>query len=163
MTKTYAITEEQRAKVIEALSHPHGFRAEARGIMQSLPLITGEPVAWIWKYQDGSEEVVFVKPHRLDPEFHDISVSIIPLYTHPQPLQPEDFDTWQKNPYSVVLQKSIEEDYQPKLQPITADDVTNEMLNEFHEKSEVFPNPETLAIAYNAVAAHLVKNRSEAK
>lgn len=43
MTKTYAITEEQRAKVIEALSHPHGFRAEARGIMQSLPLITGEP------------------------------------------------------------------------------------------------------------------------
>ena len=45
------------------------------------------------------------------------------------------------------------------LTPITADDVTDEMLNEFHEKSEVFPAPETLAIAYNAV----IKNRSEAK
>lgn len=39
-------------------------------------------------------------------------------------------------------------------QPITAADVTDEMLNEFHDKSEVFPNPETLAIAYNAVNAY---------
>jgi len=28
--------------------------------------------------------------------------------------EPEDFDKWMKNPYTVVLQKSIEEDYVPK-------------------------------------------------
>lgn len=35
------------------------------------------------------------------------------LYLHPAP-PADDFDTWQKNPYTLILQKSIAEDYVPK-------------------------------------------------
>lgn len=81
MTKTYAITEEQRAKVIEALSHPHGFRAEARGIMQSLPLITGEPVAW---RRFDAIDVAW----RVELTTNDDYDGWEPLYTSPQALTP---------------------------------------------------------------------------
>jgi hypothetical protein len=88
------ISKEQIEQAIEALNtHPdhdtENVNDEAVAMLQGLlAQPEQDPVAWIWKYQDGSEEVVFVKPHRLDPEFHDIPSSIIPLYTHPAPFTP---------------------------------------------------------------------------
>ena len=42
------------------------------------------PVAWIWKYANGEEEVVFVPPHRIDLTHEDAPSTIIPLYTTPR-------------------------------------------------------------------------------
>ena len=41
-----------------------------------------EPVAWIWKYANGEEEVVFVDSARVqwDPDTHDIPTKVTPLY-----------------------------------------------------------------------------------
>ena len=47
----------------------------------------GEPVAWIWKYANGEEEVVFVPPRHIDATYVDAPSTITPLYTAPQPQQ----------------------------------------------------------------------------
>lgn len=41
-----------------------------------------EPVAWVWKYSDGDEEVTFLDPQFFSKEALGIA-STIPLYTHP--------------------------------------------------------------------------------
>lgn len=86
MTKQYIITEAKIAKLI--FTSAGGDAVGIAETIDSLPELTGKPAAWIWKFQDGSEEVVFVAPHRLDPDSDDIPTSITPLYTSPQPLQP---------------------------------------------------------------------------
>jgi hypothetical protein len=42
-----------------------------------------EPVAWIWKYANGEEEVVFVPPRHVDASHVDAPSTITPLYTTP--------------------------------------------------------------------------------
>ena len=42
-----------------------------------------EPVAWIWKYANGEEEVVFVPPRHVDATHVDAPSTITPLYTSP--------------------------------------------------------------------------------
>jgi len=42
-----------------------------------------EPVAWIWRYANGEEEVVFVHPRHIDATHVDAPSTITPLYTHP--------------------------------------------------------------------------------
>ena len=42
-----------------------------------------EPVAWIWKYANGEEEVVFVPPRHVDATHIDAPSTITPLYTFP--------------------------------------------------------------------------------
>jgi hypothetical protein len=44
----------------------------------------GEPVAWIWKYANGEEEVVFVSPRHIDATHVDAPSTITPLYTKEQ-------------------------------------------------------------------------------
>ena len=56
-----------------------------------------EPVAWIWKYANGEEEVVFVPPRHVDATHIDAPSTITPLYTTPpaaqrQPLTDEQID-----------------------------------------------------------------------
>ena len=48
------------------------------------PKSNQEPVAWIWEYANGKEEVVFVPPHRIDLTHKDAPSTIIPLYTTPR-------------------------------------------------------------------------------
>jgi len=42
-----------------------------------------EPVAWIWKYANGEEEVVFVPPRHVDATHVDAPSTITSLYTTP--------------------------------------------------------------------------------
>ena len=42
-----------------------------------------EPVAWIWKYANGEEEVVFVPPRHVDATHVDAPSTITPLYATP--------------------------------------------------------------------------------
>src|SRR3546814_7329 len=46
-----------------------------------------EPVAWIWKYANGEEEVVFIDASKRtwDYENEDVPSKITPLYATPQP------------------------------------------------------------------------------
>ena len=46
-----------------------------------------EPVAWIWKYANGEEEVVFVPPRHVDATHVDAPSTITPLYTTPPAAQ----------------------------------------------------------------------------
>jgi hypothetical protein len=53
-----------------------------------------EPVAWIWKYANGEEEVVFVPPRHVDASHVDAPSTITPLYTaQPAPVQPAKIGT----------------------------------------------------------------------
>jgi hypothetical protein len=54
------------------------------------PAPVQEPVAWIWKYANGEEEVVFVPPRHVDASHVDAPLTITPLYTTPPaaPVQP---------------------------------------------------------------------------
>ena len=57
------------------------------------------------------------------------------LAAAPQPAQvqqkPEDFDAWAKNPYTLVLQKSIAEDYVPRHDaPVERKPLTDEQISE---------------------------------
>jgi hypothetical protein len=56
-------------------------------IKQALAAPVQEPVAWIWKYANGEEEVVFVPPRHVDASHVDAPSTITPLYTAP-PAQP---------------------------------------------------------------------------
>ena len=42
-----------------------------------------KPVAWIWEYANGEEEVVFVPPRHVDATHVDAPSTITPLYTSP--------------------------------------------------------------------------------
>jgi hypothetical protein len=52
------------------------------------PAPVQEPVAWIWKYANGEEEVVFVPPRHVDASHVDAPSTITPLYTTPPAAQP---------------------------------------------------------------------------
>ncbi len=61
---------------------------EAARDQQWIEMLAGqEPVAWIWKYANGEEEVVFVPPRHIDATYVDAPSTITPLYTAPQPPQ----------------------------------------------------------------------------
>jgi hypothetical protein len=51
------------------------------------PAPVQEPVAWIWKYANGEEEVVFVPPRHVDATHVDAPSTITPLYTAPPAAQ----------------------------------------------------------------------------
>ena len=57
-------------------------RADERARMAEQPA-EQEPVAWIWKYANGEEEVVFVPPRHVDATHVDAPSTITPLYTSP--------------------------------------------------------------------------------
>lgn len=102
-TKTYAITEAERAllqKVVDAAISSHFVSErpvilEAHKLLQSLPLITGEPVSRqkilgaigrAWCHQDNAHKV-------LDESLSFAvckEIQALDLYTHPQPLQPKE-------------------------------------------------------------------------
>jgi hypothetical protein len=50
---------------------------------QALAAPVQEPVAWIWKYANGEEEVVFAPPRHVDASYVDAPSTITPLYTTP--------------------------------------------------------------------------------
>jgi hypothetical protein len=52
-----------------------------------MPAPVQEPVAWIWKYANGEEEVVFVPPRHVDASHVDAPSTITPLYTTPPAAQ----------------------------------------------------------------------------
>jgi hypothetical protein len=52
------------------------------------PALVQGPVAWIWKYANGEEEVVFVPPRHVDASHVDAPSTITPLYTTPPAAQP---------------------------------------------------------------------------
>lgn len=61
---------------------------DAQGLREGAASAGSEPVAWIWKYANGEEEVVFVRPERvkdMHPDTHDMPSKITPLYLHPSP------------------------------------------------------------------------------
>lgn len=102
-TKTYATTEEQRDALCGYLSDSGSEAAnEYEDVIKFLPLITGEPVAWQIKFKDehGTQRNVTYTHNAIgDYRQIDPNAVCVPLYTHPKPLQ-----------------------------PITAEDVTDEMV-----------------------------------
>jgi len=56
------------------------------GVIMPSELKKPEPVAWIWKYANGEEEVVFVdlSKHQLDPAEVDVPSGVTPLHTAAQ-------------------------------------------------------------------------------
>jgi len=50
------------------------------------PVVQGEPVAWVWKYANGEEDIVFVPPRHVDATHVDAPSTIVPLYTQPAPM-----------------------------------------------------------------------------
>ena len=73
----------------------------------------GEPVAWIWRYANGEEEVVFVHPRHIDATHVDAPSTITPLYTTPQQrtwvgLTDEDDIDWEEGGNLKDLVKAIE-------------------------------------------------------
>jgi hypothetical protein len=54
---------------------------------QALAAPVQEPVAWIWKYANGEEEVVFAPPRHVDASYVDAPSTITPLYTTPPAAQ----------------------------------------------------------------------------
>ena len=131
MTKQYIIKTPLMADRLDLFIGHKDFKKIAT-LLNTLPLITGEPVAWIWVFQDGSEEVVFIAPNRLDPDSDDIPTSITPLYTSPQPPQ-----------------------------SITAEDVNSSMIQYLNEHTTPSSSrDEIIAAAYNAVIK--IKHRGDA-
>jgi len=49
----------------------------------------------------------------------ELARRIVEIYASPPKRQPDDFDSWYASPYTKVLMKSIDEDYSPKRQPLT--------------------------------------------
>jgi len=52
-------------------------------------------------------------------QYHEATIKRLEKRIDELMAQPDDFDSWQANPYTKVLMKSIEEDYSPKRQPLT--------------------------------------------
>ena len=66
-----------------------------KALQEALAQPQQEPVAWIWKYANGEEEVVFVPPRHVDATHIDAPSTITPLYTSPparKPLTDEEIE-----------------------------------------------------------------------
>lgn len=103
------------------------FNAFCAGL-QSLPVITGEPGAYMFRTADGDEigGLAPLPSKRELPEIGQQGAEVIPLYTNPQPLQ-----------------------------PITAEDVSMDMIDAYVTASSPHMTyPKTIAAAYNAVIKH---------
>ena len=105
------MTEAQHTQLVVALGIHPDFDADnlvdsATEMLQSLPMVEGEPAAWQIKFKDqnGTQRQV-TYTHNAIGDYRQIDPNAIcdPLYTSPQPLQ-----------------------------PITADDVTDEMIHNWH-------------------------------
>ena len=79
----YAITTEQMADILDLLIGHKDFRKIAT-LLNSLPLITGEPSLWVAETHSDQVEFFFDDPT----EGLDEGVSVTAYYTHAQPLQP---------------------------------------------------------------------------
>lgn len=132
--------EAQRKIIQDELDYYLTTDDEAFKVLQSLPMVSGEPVAYMFKNNEGTEIGGLTPlPSKRDLlEIGKQGATVIPLYTSPQPLK-----------------------------PITADDVTDEMLQDIFPKSFSGLNKDVtvhkrvkgdIANIYNAV----IKNRSEA-
>lgn len=92
-----ATTKAARAAVIAALAAP----ADA----------LAEPEAWLWKFPDGEEEVVFVSPERLKAgvlDADEMPSSITPLYTAPPATQLQQAVAREREELCQKLSKEIE-------------------------------------------------------
>lgn len=70
---------------------------ETRDAIKATLEAKDEPVAWIWKYANGEEEVVFIPPRHVDASHVDAPSTITPLYTTPpqrNPLTDEEICPW---------------------------------------------------------------------
>lgn len=97
---------------------------EARNMLQSLPMVTGEPVAYLAHFY--IEPTIHTEAEDGFDVVEPIAEGAFPVYTSPQALA-----------------------------PITVDDVTDEMVDEYH-KDIAFSQYAKLIItaAYNAVIKH---------
>ena len=110
----YAITEDKLQELIEFSV----LTSDSLDMLQNLPLITGEPVAYILQNSKDS--------HKKLSWCESVDCENTPLYTHAQPLQ-----------------------------PITADDVTNDMIVEYVETVVEHSGRRGIIVAaYNAVIKH---------
>lgn len=168
--KLYLITEAQLQELIEFSV----FTSDSLAMLQSLPMVSGEPVAYrAWFDKDLGARWLFT----LWPEEECLDVEWEPLFTHPtvsgEPAaylkhhfievafgtEPDvGFEVVDSNTVGAV---PVYTSPQP-LTPITAADVTYEMLELVH-KHRLHSETEIIVAVFNSVAAHLVKHRSEAK
>ena len=94
--KLYLMTEAQHTQLVVALGIHPDFDADnlvdsATEMLQSLPMVEGEPAAWQIKFKDqnGTQRQV-TYTHNAIGDYRQIDPNAIcdPLYTSPQPLQP---------------------------------------------------------------------------
>jgi hypothetical protein len=79
----------------------------------------------------------------------------VPLYASPPKRQPDDFDSWYASPYAKVLMKSIEEDYSPKRQPLT-----DEEINDIERDGEFWDDHSPLDFVRAIEAAHGIGDKT---
>lgn len=106
---------ELRKLEIELSDMKEAFRIKGQNdLLDNLIAVDGEPAAWQIKFKDehGTQRSV-TYTHNAIGDYRQIDPDAIcdPLYTSPQAIANQSFDEWQKNPYTLVLQKSIDEDY----------------------------------------------------
>ena len=101
-----AKTREALAAIHEALANPDE-RGTSRyeGWVEVAEPVKQEPVAF-----DTGDELIPSDSYLMSDWIRE---NCKPLYAAPVDAKAIDFDEWMKNPYTVVLQKSIKEDYIP--------------------------------------------------
>ena len=133
--KLYLITEAQRQQLCELIEKDGFSNKPATDMLQSLPMVSGEPVAWLitTELQDGTRRTYAATGKYSHVKDACDFGNPVPLYTHAQPLQ-----------------------------PITADEITPEIVAAYGANFNSWDTPsyaEQIEAAYNAV----IKHRSEAK
>lgn len=127
----YIITDVQCEQVLQAIRMPHGFTAEVKEMLQSLPMVSGEPVAYRLVDPDFAKKHHYFDLNEVEPVKHVLE----PLYTSPHPLQ-----------------------------PISANDVTDEMIDELAKQCPTYNTVEVdrqiIAASVNIYDA-VIKHRSE--
>ena len=165
MINNLILTTAQREQLVQALTIPHRNAQAAKDMLQSLPMVS-EPVSLrdaVFKVCEGYT-------------LHEGARKILEtaLFTSPQALT--DLPSEPRHPQFVAGFKSGHamgrlRGKDKALTPITADDVTDEMVLVYYADFPYLkdkPNllqgaKKDLVAAYNLVAAHLTKNRSEEK